>query len=76
MKINYEEVNNGTLIDIDEIENISEYAYQWFMKNDKECLYVLKNNALIGLMTIGDVFRYYEGVTEQVMNNHPELFTT
>lgn len=70
MKINYEEVNNGTLIDIDEIENISEYAYQWFMKNDKECLYVLKNNALIGLMTIGDVFRYYEGVTEQVMNNH------
>lgn len=73
MQINYEKIDKRTLIDIDEIKNISEYAYQWFMKNDKECLYVLKNNILIGLMTIGDVFRYYEGVTEQVINN---CFTT
>lgn len=69
MQINYHEVDRNTAIDIEEVENIHEYAYQWFMKNDKEALYVLKKRILTGLITIGDVFRYYEGTTEQVVNN-------
>lgn len=39
------------------------------MKKDVEALYVLKDGILVGLITIGDVFRYYEGTTEQVVNN-------
>ena len=69
MQINYNMADNNTLVDADKIENIPEYAYRWFMKYDKEALYVLKDEILIGLMTIGDVFRYYEGITEQVVNN-------
>lgn len=69
MNINYNKVDNNTLVDNDAIDNIPEYAYQWFMKNDKEALYVLEDEVLIGLMTIGDVFRYYEGITEQVVNS-------
>lgn len=69
MRINYNKADNNTLVDTDKIENIPKYAYQWFMKNDQEVLYVLKDEILIGLMTIGDVFRYYEGITEQVVNN-------
>lgn len=38
------------------------------MENDGETLYVLKERILIGVITIGDVFRFYEGKTSQVIN--------
>lgn len=70
MDMEFTNIDNHATIDIDTTKDLPEYTYQWFMENDRETLYVLKEEGiLIGVITIGDVFRFYEGKTSQVINS-------
>ncbi len=57
-----------SIIDMDSVKDFTYYAYTWFMENDDEVIYVTKQDKLYELISIGDVFRYFEGVNTDVIN--------
>lgn len=61
---------------LDDINNLAETAYQHFMSYEDEVLYLLNGEKLAGLLSIGDLERYYVSWENQVKLNQNYTFVS
>lgn len=58
-----------SVYDINEIWDTPNKVYHHFLETDDEVLYVIKDGKLFGLISIGDMYRYYRNEEEKLPIN-------
>lgn len=69
--------NMTSVYELEDISNLPEMAYHYFINNDNEILYLLKEGGLYGILSIGDLERFFESdeYTLKINQNYTSINT-